>query len=74
MDPHSLNEERLFLELKDSFPQNIKDTRNILEIRDNVLYVWNARDFCVMTLNLAATRGKSGDVPYQVNQQCIIHR
>ncbi|XP_017760271.1 PREDICTED: nuclear pore complex protein Nup88-like [Eufriesea mexicana] len=74
MDPHSLNKERLFLELRNSFPQNIKDTRNILEIRDNVLYVWNARDFCVMTLNLGATRGKSGDVPYQFKDDAPCHR
>ncbi|CAK9821429.1 Nuclear pore complex protein Nup88 [Anthophora retusa] len=65
-DPLRLNEERLFRELKNSLPKNVKDTRNILEIRDNVLYVWNAKDFCVMTLNVAVTRGiNSVDVPYQ---------
>ncbi|XP_076640324.1 nuclear pore complex protein Nup88 isoform X1 [Colletes latitarsis] len=65
-DPLRLNEHRLFQELKHSLPSNIKDTRNILEIRDNVLYVWNAKDFCVVTLNVAATYGKIGeDVPYQ---------
>ena len=52
---------------------NIKDTRNILEIRDNVLYVWNANDSCVMTLNVAASREKDGDVLYQVSQQRSIH-
>nr|XP_034171113.1 nuclear pore complex protein Nup88 [Osmia lignaria] len=65
-DPLRLNESRLFQELKNNLSKHIKDTRNILEIRDNVLYVWNAKDFCVMTLNVAATRAKSGeDVPYQ---------
>ncbi|KOC65343.1 Nuclear pore complex protein Nup88 [Habropoda laboriosa] len=62
-DPLRLNENHLFRELKNSLPKNIKDTRNILEIRDNVLYVWNAMDFCVMTSNVAITRGV--DVPYQ---------
>ncbi|XP_012345502.1 nuclear pore complex protein Nup88-like [Apis florea] len=64
-DPLCLNKHRLFLELKNSLSGNIKDTRNILEIRDNVLYVWNANDSCVMTLNVAASREKDGDVLYQ---------
>ncbi|CAD1479267.1 unnamed protein product, partial [Heterotrigona itama] len=64
-DPLRLNEERLFLDLMDSLPKDIKDTRNILEIRDNVLYVWNAKEYCVMTLNVTATRGENGNVPYQ---------
>lgn len=72
-DPLCLNKHRLFLELKNSLSGNIKDTRNILEIRDNVLYVWNANDSCVMTLNVAASREKDGDVLYQVSQQRSIH-
>lgn len=72
-DPLCLNKHRLFLELKNGLSGNIKDTRNILEIRDNVLYVWNANDSCVMTLNVAASRGKDGDVLYQVSQQHSIH-
>ncbi|XP_076750215.1 nuclear pore complex protein Nup88 [Xylocopa sonorina] len=63
-DPLCLNEHPMFRELKNSLPGNIKDTRNILEIHDNVLYVWNAKDLCVMTLNVAATH-KAGDVAYQ---------
>nr|XP_003702612.1 PREDICTED: nuclear pore complex protein Nup88 [Megachile rotundata] len=65
-DPLRLNEKRLFQELKNNLPTNLKDTRNIFEIRDNVLYVWNAKDFCVMTLNVATTRGENEeDVFYQ---------
>lgn len=72
-DPLCLNKHNLFLELKNGLSGNIKDTRNILEIRDNVLYVWNANDSCVMTLNVAASREKDGDVLYQVSQQRSIH-
>lgn len=73
-DPLCLNKHNLFLELKNGLSGNIKDTRNILEIRDNVLYVWNANDSCVMTLNVAASREKDGDVLYQVSQQRSIIR
>lgn len=72
-DPLCLNKHNLFLELKNGLSGNIKDTRNILEIRDNVLYVWNANDSCVMTLNVAASREKDGDILYQVSQQRSIH-
>lgn len=72
-DPLRLNEERLFVDLVESLPKNIKDTRNILEIRDNMLYVWNPKEFCVMALNVAAARGKNY-VPYQVSQQHLIQR
>ncbi|XP_032682872.1 nuclear pore complex protein Nup88 [Odontomachus brunneus] len=61
-----LNEKRLFTEIKASLPSGVKETRNILEIRDNVLYVWNADKCCVLTLNLAAARGEPGeDILYQ---------
>ncbi|XP_018374219.1 PREDICTED: nuclear pore complex protein Nup88 [Trachymyrmex cornetzi] len=61
-----LNEKGLFKDIKASLSSGAKETRNILEIRDNVLYVWNADKCCVLTLNVAATRGKIGeDVPYQ---------
>ncbi|XP_076645956.1 nuclear pore complex protein Nup88 [Halictus rubicundus] len=65
-DPLRLNERPLFRELKNHVPKNIKDTRNVLEIRDNVLYVWDAKEFCVVTLNVAVSLGKDGkDVGYQ---------
>lgn len=61
-----LNEKGLFKDIKASLSSGAKETRNIFEIRDNVLYVWNADKCCVLTFNVAATRGKIGeDVPYQ---------
>ncbi|XP_071633018.1 nuclear pore complex protein Nup88 [Temnothorax longispinosus] len=64
-----LNEKGLFKDIKVSLSSGAKETRNILEIRDNVLYVWNADRCCVLTLNVAATRGKLGeDIPYQTLQ------
>ncbi|XP_014468354.1 PREDICTED: nuclear pore complex protein Nup88 [Dinoponera quadriceps] len=64
-----LNDYRLFRDVKPSLPKGVKETRNILEIRDNVLYAWNADKRCVLMLNLAATRGEPGeDVLYQTLQ------
>ncbi|XP_050445936.1 nuclear pore complex protein Nup88 [Cataglyphis hispanica] len=61
-----LNEKRLFKDIRASLPCGAKETRNVLEVRDNVLYAWNAKNHCVHTFNVAATRGKlDEDVPYQ---------
>lgn len=63
-----LNDKRLFQDIKASLSSGAKETRNVLEIRDNVLYVWDADKCCVRTLNVSAARGKLGeDVPYQVS-------
>ncbi|XP_033329725.1 nuclear pore complex protein Nup88 [Megalopta genalis] len=65
-DPLRLNERLLFRELKNNLPKNIKDTQNILEIRDNVIYVWDAKEFCVMTLHLGVNHDKvTEDLGYQ---------
>ncbi|XP_024942757.1 nuclear pore complex protein Nup88 [Cephus cinctus] len=65
-DPLCLNEKKLFKVLRESLPKDLKDTRNIIEIRDDVLYAWNADKGAILTLNVAATRGKaSEDVSYQ---------
>lgn len=70
-----LNDNQLFRDIKGSLPSSVKETRNILEIRDNVLYAWNADKRCVLTLNLAATRGEPGeDVLYQVSTVCSLLR
>lgn len=68
-----LNEKRLFQDLKKSLPKGAKETRNILEIRDDILYVWNADTCCISTLDIAATREKTGeDIPHQVNLFLLI--
>lgn len=63
-----LNTHKLFKELKSSFSKSEKESRNILEVRDDILYVWNADKCCVFTLNVAAIRSqRSTDIPYQVS-------
>ncbi|XP_015177181.1 PREDICTED: nuclear pore complex protein Nup88 isoform X2 [Polistes dominula] len=68
-DPLHLNEIQLFKELKRNLSGSTDETRNILEIRDDILYVWNADKCCLQTLNVGATRGKfDEDIPYQTLQ------
>lgn len=66
-DTLRLNDKKFFKVIKDSVPKDGKETQNIFEIRDDILYAWNANESCILTLNLGATRGKTGDdVIYQV--------
>ncbi|KAL7307668.1 hypothetical protein TKK_0000351 [Trichogramma kaykai] len=66
-DPLGLNDLKLFKDLKADLPKFSKETKNILEIRDDVLFVWNADKCCILTLNVTAVRSKKEDVPYQVS-------
>ncbi|OXU27940.1 hypothetical protein TSAR_010337 [Trichomalopsis sarcophagae] len=66
-DPLGLNNKRLFKDLKSSLPKVTRDSRNTLEIRDDILYVWHAEKCCILTLNVTAVRGKNEDIPYQVS-------
>lgn len=66
-DTLCLNDNRLFKKLKASLPSDGKETQNIIEIRDDILYAWNADESCILTLNVGAMRGNiGGDVSYQV--------
>ncbi|XP_046738540.1 nuclear pore complex protein Nup88 [Diprion similis] len=65
-DTLRLNDTKLFKVIKETVPGDGTETLNIIEIRDNVLYVWNSNESCILTLNIGAARGKTGDdVVYQ---------
>lgn len=67
-DPLGLNDHKLFKELCSSLPKDLgKNTRNILEIRENILYVWHAEKSCILTLDVNATRNNTEDAVYQVS-------
>ena len=66
-DPLGLNDTKLFKDLKACLPKITNNTKNIIEIRDDILYVWNADTCCILTLNVTAVRGRKKDVAYQVS-------
>ncbi|KAH0546993.1 hypothetical protein KQX54_016609 [Cotesia glomerata] len=46
-DRLKLNEHELFKSLKNDLPKSVKETHNIIEIRENVMYIWNADKCCL---------------------------
>lgn len=58
---------KIFKDLKDSLDGNSSGKlRNLLELRDDVLYVWNSRENCLMTINLKHLEENGDETPYQV--------
>lgn len=57
----------MFTDLKDSLYENSSGKlRNLLEIRDDVLYAWHSIENCLLCLNLKQLEENGQDTPYQV--------
>lgn len=65
-DRLKLNDHELFKLLKNDMPKSDKETRNIIEIRDDILYAWNTDKCCLFVLILGDNFNPSA--PYQVSQ------
>lgn len=64
-----LNEQKIFRNIRESLPKGIVKTQNLLTVRDDVLFVWNCQDSCILTLNVKAAKSREGDsVSYQVSE------
>lgn len=61
-----LHNHKLFKNVRETLPNNIKNTQNVLAIRDDVLYIWDFQDNCILTLNIKLSRG--GDVAAATQQ------
>lgn len=62
-----LNDQKISKVIRDTLPKGIIKTQNVLTVKDDVLFVWNFQDSCVLALNLKATRSREGDhIRYQV--------
>lgn len=51
-DYFKLNSHKLFKKVRETLPQNIIRTQNVLTVHDDVLYTWDFQDSCVLTYNL----------------------
>lgn len=58
---------RIFKDLKDSLKENPSGKlRNLLELKDDVLYVWNPEENSLWCLNLKQLEEHGDETPYQV--------
>lgn len=68
-DRLGLSNHNLFKIVRDSFKNTSLKTQNILECKDDMLFVWNPEDSCVLTLNLKIWRDEAhNSVSHQVEK------
>lgn len=61
-----LNEQKIIKNIRESLPEGIYRTLNLLTVCEDVLFIWNSQDSCVLTLNIKAVKSRDGDsVSYQ---------
>lgn len=66
---------KLFKDLKQNIGEDLPGKlRNLLELKDDVLYVWNCVENCLLSLNLKHLEEHGDETPYQVfmNISCKI--
>lgn len=63
-----LTNHKLFIDIKKSFSENSSDKLcNLMELKDEVLYVWNFSENCLCSVNLKHLDENDEDIPYQVS-------
>lgn len=61
----NLNEHKMFELIRKGLPEGITKTQNIIDCKDDVLFVWNSAENCILTLNIK-TYEIEENVEYQV--------
>jgi hypothetical protein len=69
-DSLRLSERKLFQIVREHLPSLDPKTRNIIQCNENILYVWNSKDSCLLTLNVKTSKDNHADEPtHQVRKK-----
>lgn len=66
LDTFKWNNTELFKHLHHVLPKDFSQTHNIVEVKDDMLFVWNQTEQCILSLNWRASMAGGLKVPYQV--------
>ncbi|XP_023725577.1 nuclear pore complex protein Nup88 isoform X3 [Cryptotermes secundus] len=58
-----LSERKLFQILREHLPSLNPKTRNIIECKEDILFVWNSKDTCILTVNVKTSKDGSVNIP-----------
>jgi len=68
-----INDHEFFKILKDNLPDKSKNSTNIIEFKDGILYAWNRKDSCILTLSIELQLKYSQQYPVQVSlRSCFV--
>lgn len=70
LDTFKWNNTELFKHLHKVLPKDFSQTHNILEVKDDMLFVWNEAEKCLLSLNWRAAMAKGSSVRFQVRSNC----
>lgn len=74
-DCFKFNEQKIFAAIRQTIsPVHISETRNIIECKDDMLFVWNSVDCNVLCLNWrAANTRNDGSIKFQVSLEVYVY-
>jgi hypothetical protein len=58
-----LSERKLFQILREHLPSLNPKTRNIIQCKEDILFVWNSKDTCLLTVNVKTPKDDHVDIP-----------
>lgn len=62
---------KIFKDIKESLPEKFSGKlKNLLELRDDVLYLWSSIENCLLSLNLQHFEKNGYETTYQVIIDC----
>lgn len=67
-DTFHFNEEKIFQVIRDCLPDDLSNTQNLICVFDDILFAWNSKNCCVLSLNWRLNRVKEpNSVAHQVS-------
>ncbi|XP_050100888.1 nuclear pore complex protein Nup88 [Anopheles aquasalis] len=60
-DSYGFNDMSIFHVARDCSPDDARHTQNLVESKDDMLFVWNAKNCCIMAMNWRAAASKKKD-------------
>lgn len=66
LDTFKWNKTELFKYLHKVLPKDFDQSHNIVDVKDDMLFVWNEAEKCLLSLNWRASMAKGSAVKFQV--------
>ncbi|CAD7087228.1 unnamed protein product [Hermetia illucens] len=61
-DTFGFNQTAMFAEIRESLPTDRTKSQNLIDSKDDMLFVWNSRECCLLALNWRMAKVKGFDV------------